>query len=123
MSSNKARPSKSVLAFIAIAGAAAVTLAAQPAALADASGTVTQVEYYVSGHLVGLQLNNNTSVNYLASSPQNPAVGGCAWTADEVKEILSLAQSAYLSGKSVTIATSTCGTTSGNLYITDIKLH
>jgi hypothetical protein len=107
---------------VALAGAVlalVVMFAARP--VFAASGTVSQVEYNVSAHVLALEINQSNSTLFLA---QTVPPGGCtnvpAMSVDEIKTILTIAQASYLSGRSISLGTAVCN---GSTFITDIALQ
>jgi hypothetical protein len=103
-----------IIAVAAVFMAVAVTIPARPAR-AD-TGTVTQVEYNVSAHILGVKISS-TGTLYLAQTV-SPGCG-ISVNADELKMIQSIAQASYLSGRSVSIGSAVCN---AQTYITDIAL-
>jgi hypothetical protein len=99
-----------------------VILFARPAhAYSLVSGYVSQVEYNGSNPSIPqllVELNGSTSVVYFAQQP-TPGCGLPALSADTVKTLTSLAQSALLSGKNIQLYYNTCGTTN---FMYDIVL-
>jgi hypothetical protein len=121
MISNTRNISKSLFALVAVAGAFAITTTARSAQAGSIVGQVTQIEYNRSIWGIGLQLNNNSSINYVA---QTTIPSGCNLVSpniDSIKLMLSIAQTALLTGKSVTIGYDYCSTI-GGYYMWDIKM-
>jgi hypothetical protein len=114
---------KKATLLVAATAAFVVIAVAGPAMAASSSGPVTQTEYLYNGASWGpqllVQLNNNSSVNYLAQQA-SPGCGLASNTVDTVKIWLSIAQAAQLAGKNVIVYYNTCGSTN---YIFDITMQ
>jgi len=105
-------PKRLAMTVAAICVAVAVMVSARPALAA--TGVVTQVEYNVSAHILGVTING---VQYLAQTT-SPGCG-ISVSSDELKMIQSIAQASYLSGRTVSIGTTVCNSQN---YINDIAL-
>jgi hypothetical protein len=84
----------------------------------SAAGPLTQTEYLMNGStpMLLVQLNGNSSVNYYVQQT-SPGCSIPNISIDTVKIWVSLAQSAQLSGKTVTLYYTTCSSVN---WITDV---
>lgn len=99
----------------ALAAGLAITVASATALAA--TGPVSQVEYMgVGNYSIPLLLVQINGVNYIGQTT-TPGCGIPTQSTDTIKIWLSMAQSAMLAGKTVTLYTSSCNNAQ---YITDL---
>jgi hypothetical protein len=117
-------PRKGILTLIALLAVVTMTLAARPASATSgsASGQLTQVEFNAgnpSWPYVILQMNSTGGTNYYGQQP-SPGCSIPANSADTIKAFHSLAQAAFLTGKTVTVYYNVCW---GFNYIYDVTVQ
>jgi hypothetical protein len=120
MTTRSARKAR-ILAVIGGAALALIALGARPALASTVNGNVTAAGYHYNGETWGPQVA--IEIGYIVTLYAQVGSPGCsipANTVDTLKTYLSIAQSAVVAGKNVTIQTNWCG---GYQYIYEIKLQ
>jgi hypothetical protein len=116
---SRSYPQGDLMKIGTLALAVALIAFSAPAFASSVTKTVKQVEYRNSTATPDLLLQTSDGVNYQATATYNPGCGVLTPSIDTVKIWVGLGQAALLSGKSVTIYFTVCGSTN---WIQDVVL-